>query len=200
MHAMVNRRFLDADDWDVGAWGLPVNQGDQAGTLALFSSSYLVSLRALGVPVSRAEGRAVMHLWRYVGWLMGVDGHWLAETEGAGRRNFYHAMLFSPGPDQNSRILARSLAEAHGRTRFGRPRRLRQWLAYRKHLSLARLFQGRSGLSDLDLPRSLAWYPVLLIPVNLARHGLARVVPGGRRRLLRRADRKVAARIVAYRA
>ena len=199
-HAMVNRRFLESPTWDLEGWGLPVNQGDQAGTLALFSTSFLISLRALGVPVTRAEGRAVMHLWRYIGWLMGVDEHWLAESEAKGRRNFYHAMLLSPGPDERSRILARSLAESHLRTGFRRLPWLQQRFAYHKHLSLSALFHGRSGMAELGLPRSLPWYPAVAIPVNAAKHAAARVVPGGRQWLRRRADRQVAARIAEYRA
>lgn len=200
MHAMVNRRILESGDWDVTAWGLPVNQGDMAGTLALFSSSYLVSLRALGVPVTRAEGRAVMHLWRYVGWLMGVDDQWLATTEAEGRRNFYHAMLLSPGPDDRSRVLARSLAESHLRTGFRRFRGLRRRMEYHKHLSLVALFHGRAGMTELGLPRSLPWYVGLALPRNVVRHTTARIVPGGRTRLRRRADRRIARRIEDYRA
>lgn len=200
MHAMVNRRFLETGDWDVEDWGLPVNQYDQAGTLALFSTSYLISIRALGVPVTRREGAAVMHLWRYIGWLMGVDGQWLTDSEGTGRRNFYHAMLLSPGPDEGSRALAQALAESHLRTRFTRMRWLRQRFEYQKHLSLVSLFQGRAGMSELGLPRSLPWYPALAIPRNAVKHIAARLVPGGRRWLRERADRQVAARIAEYHA
>lgn len=199
MHAMVNGRFLDSGTWDVEDWGLPVNQFDQAGTLALFSTSYLVSLRALGVPVSRAEGHAVMHLWRYIGWLMGVDQHWLAETEAEGRRNFYHAMLLSPGPDENSRRLAKALARSHLQTGFRRFRRLRQRYEYHKHLSLVALFHGRSGMAELGLPASTPWYAAVVVPKNLVKHLAARLVPGGRRRLRARADRQVVARIGEYR-
>ena len=141
-----------------------------------------------------------MHLWRYVGWLMGVAEHWLAESEAQGRRNFYHAMLMSPGPDERSRLLARSLAESHLRTGFRRLTRLQQRFAYRKHMSIAALFHGRSGMAELGLPPSLPWYPALAIPLNAAKHTIARAVPGGRRWLRKRADRQVAARIAEYRA
>lgn len=197
MHALMNRRFLDAG-WDVEDWGLPVNQYDQAGTLALFSTSFLLSVRALGIPVTRREGAAVMHLWRYVGWLMGVDEQWLARSEAEGRRNLYHAMLLSPGPDENSRVLARALARSHLETRFERLPRLRQRWAYHRHLSLVALFQGRTGMAELGLPASLPWYPAVAIPANLAKHAAARLLPGGRRLLRERADRQVAARIVEY--
>ena len=32
MHALVDRRFETNGRWDVGHWGLPVNQSDQAAT------------------------------------------------------------------------------------------------------------------------------------------------------------------------
>jgi hypothetical protein len=200
MHAMVNHQFLHSRSWDVDDWGLPVNQGDQAGTLALFSTSYLISLRALGIPVTRSEGHAVMHLWRYVGWLMGVEEHWLATTEAQGRRNFYHAMLLSPGPDERSRLLANALARSHLRTGFRRLPRLQRRFAYRKHLSLATLFHGRQGMAELGLPAALPWYPAMLIPLNAVKHTLARVVPGGRAWLRRRAERQITARIGEYQA
>lgn len=199
MHALMNRRFLE-EGWDVEDWGLPVNQYDQAGTLALFSTSFLLSVRALGIPVTRREGAAVMHLWRYIGWLMGVDEQWLARSEAEGRRNFYHAMLFSPGPDENSRVLARALARSHLETRFATLRRVRQRIAYHRHLSLVALFQGPSGMAELGLPRSWPWYPALVIPVNATKHTAARLVPGGRRRLQKRADRQISARIAEYQA
>lgn len=197
MHALVNRRFL-AEGWDTEGWGLPVNQYDQAGTLALFSTSYLLSVRALGVPVTRREGAAVMHLWRYIGWLMGVDEQWLAETEAEGRRNLYHAMLFSPGPDESSRDLARALARSHLDTEFRHLRRIRQRLAYHRHLSLVSLFQGRAGMAELDLPPSWPWYAALAVPTNAVKHTAARLVPGGRRRLRERADRQIERRIAEY--
>jgi ER-bound oxygenase mpaB/B'/Rubber oxygenase, catalytic domain len=177
-----------------------VNQFDQAGTLALFSTSFLISLRALGVPVSRREGEAVMHLWRYIGWLMGVEDRWLARSEAEGRRSFYHAMLLSPGPDENSRVLARALAESHLQTRFRRFPRLRQWLEYRKHLSLVALFHGRAGMTELGLPPSTPWYAAAAVPRNVSKHLFARAVPGGRRRLRDRADQQVSRRIEEYRA
>ena len=40
---------------------------DQAATLVLFDGVLLIGVRALGVPVTRDEAHAVMHLWKYVG-------------------------------------------------------------------------------------------------------------------------------------
>ncbi len=91
MHALVNETFRPR--WDVERWGLPINQADQAATLGLFDAVVLLGARALGVPVSAQESRAVMHLWKYVGWLMGVDEEFLVDTERERHRINYHLLL-----------------------------------------------------------------------------------------------------------
>ncbi|MEU3216956.1 hypothetical protein [Streptomyces sp. NPDC006971] len=52
MHALINDRFETNGRWDVGEWGLPVNQSDQAATLGLFNSTLLLGARFLGRHVS----------------------------------------------------------------------------------------------------------------------------------------------------
>ena len=104
MHALVNQRFTP--EWDVERWGLPINQSDQAGTLGLFDAVVLLGVRALGVPVSRAESRAVMHGWKYIGWLMGVDEDMLVDSERERHRINYH-VLMAPGGHLRGRPAAR---------------------------------------------------------------------------------------------
>jgi hypothetical protein len=90
VHALVNRHLEADPTWDWALRGVPINQYDQASTLGVFSTSFLLHLRLLGVRVPRADAAAVMHLWSYVGWLMGVDEAWLPRTEKRGRRLLYH--------------------------------------------------------------------------------------------------------------
>ena len=73
IHALVRRHLRASPEWDQGMYGLPINQGDMQATNLGFSVVYLLAQRALGVIITRAEGAAVMHLWRYIGWLMGVE-------------------------------------------------------------------------------------------------------------------------------
>ena len=111
LHAQVNAQLEADPSWDWELRGVPVNQYDQASTLGVFSTSFLLHLRLLGVRVSRADSRAVMHLWSYVGWLLGVDDQWLPHTERRGRRLLYHFLAYDPPPDGNSRALARALID-----------------------------------------------------------------------------------------
>ena len=52
-----------------------------------------MGVRALGVPVSREDSRALMHLWKYVGWLVGVDDDWLFDEEVAQHQVSYAVLL-----------------------------------------------------------------------------------------------------------
>ena len=62
MHALINARLEADPGWDRARRGLPINQYDQASTLGVFSTSFLLHVRLLGVRVSRADAAAVMHL------------------------------------------------------------------------------------------------------------------------------------------
>lgn len=94
MHALVASRY--ERDWDTTALGLPINQSDLAATLGLFNSTAILGCRVLGRYVSRDESDAIMHLWRYVGWLMGVDDDWLFRTERE-QNAFNHHVLLAQG-------------------------------------------------------------------------------------------------------
>ncbi|GAA0464086.1 hypothetical protein Ade02nite_30970 [Paractinoplanes deccanensis] len=195
MHALVNERLAADPSWDGDLRGTPVNQYDQASTLGVFSTSFLLHLRLLGVRVTRADGHAVMHLWSYVGWLLGVDERWLPFTEKRGRRLLYHFLAYDPPPDGNSVALARALiamtdqeVDGHLRRRFERERAL----------SVSSWLLGRGAMRDLGLPYRPPWYGLSRVAVNLVvSQGLGRL-PGGRRMLLARGERHARRRFARW--
>lgn len=188
MHALLNRRFETNGRWDVGHWGLPVNQSDQAATLGLFSSTGLLGARALGWVVTPAESRAVMHLWRYVGWLLGVDDDWLFDTERAQNRFLHHVVLVQDDVTPAGPALATALVDGQRDQASGRLAGLRGELRRRRLLGLLRWFLGREGLRDLGLPRSLPWSVPAIVLRNLVLSGLVARTRGGRRWLERAGD------------
>jgi hypothetical protein len=112
IHAHVRRMIRRQPGlWDE-AWGAPINQHDQAGTSLLFSVAVLDGLRELGVRIGRANAEAYMHLWRWSGWLMGVDPELLPATESEGMRLGYLIHATEGPPDDDSRRLTRALLEA----------------------------------------------------------------------------------------
>ena len=89
LHAKVRRRLLrrggnaepgsggsgggGGGRWDVETYGVPINQEDMAATLLAFSYNVLVGVEAIrGEELPEAEQEAFLHLWRYMGHLLGV--------------------------------------------------------------------------------------------------------------------------------
>jgi hypothetical protein len=194
MHAMVNHRFESSDRWDTATWGLPINQSDQAATLGLFNGALLLGVRALGVRVSRTDAAAVMHLWRYIGWLMGIDDDWLFETEREQHRFNYHVLLAEGDVTPAGAELANAIVDAQGSLHFERFARARRAYARARLLSMLRMFLGRSGLDDLGLPARVPWAAALVVPRNLVGHHVLGRTAWGERFLVRRGE-KVRARI-----
>ena len=183
MHALVNQRFTPR--WDVERWGLPINQADQAATLGLFDAVVLLGVRALGVPVSRADSRAVMHLWRYVGWLMGVDEDLLVDSERERHRVNYHLLLAQADISEAGPLLAKAIVDAQRDLAFGRFPRLRGWVARERLLSLMTVLLGPPSMRELGLPMRPPWVVGYLLPLNALRYRVAGRLPGGRERLER---------------
>ncbi|MDX6742749.1 oxygenase MpaB family protein [Actinocorallia sp. A-T 12471] len=191
MHALVNRRLVRRADWDVRERGLPINQADQGATLGLHCTYYLLGIRMLGFPVGKADADAVMHLWRYVGWLMGVADEWLPLSEAHGRRIFYRLSLAAPPPDEHSRALAAAFEESRRHLTFKRFEGPRRAYELAKSRSLARVLVGGEGMRELGLRAAPPWYHLLRIPANLVKHGLLRHLPGGERWLTARGEREL---------
>ncbi|MEU8659559.1 oxygenase MpaB family protein [Actinoplanes philippinensis] len=194
MHALVNARLEADPTWDRELRGVPINQYDQASTLGVFSTSFLLHLRLLGVRVSRADAAAVMHLWSYVGWLMGVDEEWLPHTERRGRRLLYHFLANDPPPDANSTALARALITMTDAATTGWRRRYERERA----LSVSCWLLGPAAMRDLGLPYRPPWYGLARIAANLPVSHVVGRLPGGRARLLARAERQARAQFARW--
>ncbi len=112
MHAKV--RWLvwrDVPTWDAEAWGQPINQHDMLATTILFSEVLADGLRRFGFRITRDEAEDWLHLWRWAGWLMGVEPELLPVTEG-GAVELAELILLTQGrPDEDARELVRALLQ-----------------------------------------------------------------------------------------
>ncbi|CAB4703731.1 MAG: DUF2236 domain-containing protein [Actinobacteria bacterium] len=196
MHALVNLGF--EPQWDVARWGRPINQADQAATLGLFDAVVLIGVRALGIPVSREDSRAVMHFWRYVGWLMGVDDDFLVETERERHRINYHLLLSQADLSEAGPLLAGSIVDAQRDLHFERLPRLRGWWARERLLSMLTVFLGPASMRELALPLRPPWATPLVLVRNTIDHRVLGRTAAGRARLDRRGDEAIARLMLRY--
>lgn len=191
MHALINARFERR--WDRDRFGLPINQADLAGTLGLFDATVIIGCRALGVPLSRQQRADLMHLWRYIGWLLGVDADFLTDDERERIRINYHVLVAAGAQTQAGRDLARASVDAQTERDFGHAspalERLHQRYARARVLSMLTAFVGVRGMRDLGLPARVPWAFALTFATNTARYRLRGALPDGRRRLEERGAR-----------
>jgi hypothetical protein len=111
MHAHVRRMILKTGRWN-DAWGAPINQHDMLGTSLLFSVAVLQGLRDLGLRIPPGAAAAYMQLWRWSGWLIGLDPELLVTTEAEGARLVDMFLATQGQPDDDSRSLTKALLDA----------------------------------------------------------------------------------------
>ena len=109
IHAQVRRLLLDSRSWRHEAWGAPINQWHMAGTNLMFSVGVLDGLSRLGYRFTHSEREALVHLWRYAGYLLGIDEELLAIDESKGQSLLQRIFDFEPVPDDDSRALVNAL-------------------------------------------------------------------------------------------
>ena len=188
IHALVADRTM-RESWDVERWGRPINQADQAATLGLFDGVPLLGVRALGVPVTSEESRAVMHLWRYVGWLMGVHPDFLVQTERERHRLNWHLLIAQALPTPACGELARAAVDVQRDLDLVRPGapalvvRARGRLERERQLSMLTTFLGPASMRELGLPLRPPWAIATRLAANSARYRLLGRGEAGRRRL-----------------
>ncbi|WP_419704532.1 oxygenase MpaB family protein [Promicromonospora sp. NFX87] len=207
MHALVNASFTDPDRqgqrdrWDTARWGLPVNQADQAATLGLFDGTLILGCRALGVRVPPSDSRALMHLWRWVGHLLGVHPDFLVDDEWQRHRLNYHVLLAQAGISEAGPRLARAVVAAQAERTYRGPS---WWQPFRagfereRLLSMLTAFLGVRSMRELGLPLRPPWAHAYLLPLNTLRYRVLGRTRRGRERLDRWGRRRTHATVASY--
>jgi hypothetical protein len=187
MHALVNETFTPR--WDVARWGLPINQTDQAATLGLFNGVLLLGSKALNARITPAESRAVMHQWKYIGWLVGLDDEWLVETEREQHRLNYHILMAQADISEAGPKLAQAIVAAQNDLHFERLPRLGRWLSRERLLSMLTTLLGPQSMREFGLPLRPPWAVAYVIVLNAVRFRIVGRTAWGERQLQRWGDR-----------
>ncbi|WP_228379085.1 oxygenase MpaB family protein [Chryseobacterium piperi] len=76
-------------NWDTENWGEPINSWDMMATYIGFSLVFLHSLQKLGNTISNEEELGIFHLWKYVGYLLGIPENLLPDNKKQATEYFY---------------------------------------------------------------------------------------------------------------
>ncbi|GAA11384.1 hypothetical protein GOALK_029_00390 [Gordonia alkanivorans NBRC 16433] len=122
VHAMVRHHLHMHGHWDDEHWGVPINQ--TYSQLTITAGFLVLPLRVakdFGIHYTRADMEAMTHLWRWVGWVMGIEEHRLPRNFGDARRTDRIAQDFRLEPPPESRELVKALLDDGYRTNLGLP-------------------------------------------------------------------------------
>ena len=188
IHAHVRAHLSRHPDWNADAWGLPIPQPYMAFTLAEFCSIAVRAMTQLGVRYTDTELDDIVHLWRCVGHLVGVDDELLPTTPDDYTRIEALYALTSPGPDDSDRAFVAAL------TRFQAAEIARVLPAsWRPAIiqGLQRAFIGEAAADDLAIPHTWCKHlPRLLAPLTATAYRAHDIlVPNGKSRRTARAYR-----------
>jgi hypothetical protein len=163
MHAQVRRLLLRSGRWNDAAWALPINQHDMLGTSLLFSHIFLDGLRLLGLRVGPEEADDYIHLWKFAGWILGVETDLLPDREHDAREVAECIYLTQGIPDADSRALTAALL--HSPVQVAGTPLQRRLAAARVRLShgLCRHLIGNDLADALGVPQADAFSVPLLV-------------------------------------
>jgi hypothetical protein len=111
IHSYSRINILKATDWDSAKWGIPLNLWDMLATNLGFSLVFLVGLRRLGMKVLPEEVEGLFHLWKYIGYLLGIPLELLPDTEKQAIEALYYWTMTQADGDEDSKLLAHALQE-----------------------------------------------------------------------------------------
>jgi hypothetical protein len=153
LHARIRRGLERHPDWRADAWGTPINQADMAATVLLFSHAVATSVRKLGGMFSRRDEEDLVQLWRYAGYLLGVDHELLCATAHDAEQLLDLCGSIEGPPDADSKRLIEAMFDpAIFRAKL--PNEQAALRVRALYLAICRLLLGDERADALGLPRS----------------------------------------------
>lgn len=111
MHSYARLKIKEKTDWDFENWGEPINSWDMIATYTGFSLVFMQGLKKLGIIISLEEEKGVFHLWKYVGYLLGIPAEYLPENRQEAVEQFYWWTTIQEKGDEDSAHLAEALLQ-----------------------------------------------------------------------------------------
>lgn len=196
IHAFVRHHILNNVEWNVDDVGVPINQSDLAYTVVEFMWLPVRSMQRLGIYYTPEDLAAIYAMWRYMGYLMGIDERMLVRNGAEAQRLEDLHKALSPLPNDDCRllthvlltdVLAVDLKQASGVIGIIGRRYGRQFVQ-----GLTRAFVGKQVADNLQI-EDTAWryVPKVTYPgLNLASR-LRYRIPGANERQMEKNLREV---------
>ena len=110
-----NKNSSSSSHFDTTLYGQPINQEDMMATLLSFSINVIATIERIGSPyvLSSYDKQAYLHLWRYIGHVIGVnDKYNMCYDEVKARGAIESIVLHLLHPDCNSSLVASKVIHA----------------------------------------------------------------------------------------
>ncbi|MEV6231242.1 oxygenase MpaB family protein [Saccharopolyspora shandongensis] len=151
LHAHIRDGLLKRGDWDLAAWDQPLNDTQSSQFNLMFSIGVMETTQVLGIRYTAQERADIVHLWRYVGWLAGIEEDILPADEAEAWQHLWDQAATELIPDADSRTLAADLRAAYQRPRPDQSELRARWAA-RVHTAISRMVIGPASADSLGMP------------------------------------------------
>ncbi|UYW02410.1 DUF2236 domain-containing protein [Flavobacterium agricola] len=173
IHSYSRIMILKDPTWDNSKWGKPLNLWDMQATNLGFSIAFIDGLIKLGFKPTQQEINGTLHLWKYVGYLLGIPEHLLVDTEQQAADALYLWSKTQKQADADSIALAQSLYLEPKTVSFTNSTLLKNFV-YQTNLGYNKLMLGNQTCTTLQIPNSKAVYWVRTIKnINKAMQKMA---------------------------
>ena len=112
VHAQAGRKLLLSGNWEVADSGVPLSAAHVAYAPAAFSALTLPGVYQLGVRPTLRQREGYMHIWRYVGCLVGVPEELSPCSEDERMALVRVGRICEPPPEVDSIIIARTIVNS----------------------------------------------------------------------------------------
>ncbi|MCY4364925.1 MAG: oxygenase MpaB family protein [Chloroflexi bacterium] len=109
VHAQVRRLLAQTEEWDHGAWGVPISAAHLGYAVSCFAARTIKHSEALGAQYTPEERAGFHAVWRYAGYLMGIPESILFADEDEALHLYRIGSLCEPPPSQESIIMTNAL-------------------------------------------------------------------------------------------
>lgn len=112
MHSYARLKIKQkTEQWDYANWGEPINSWDMIATYTGFSLVFMQGLKKLGIIISDEEEKGLFHLWKYIGYLLGIPVDYLPNNRQQAVEQFYWWTTIQDEGDDDSAQLAQALLQ-----------------------------------------------------------------------------------------